>query len=457
MSKGANMKIVIIGGGPGGYVAALSAVQMGANVCLIEKEHFGGTCVNRGCIPTKALLKAIYPLVEAKRYQSMGIDMSSVSFNLDKIRSHSQKSAQLSRQGIEYLLKKREVKLIKGEVIDGNSQEVLVKLNSGEEFFESYDQLIIATGSYPAQIPGLPFDRDKIISSDEALLIRKIPENMLIIGGGVIGIEMATIYQNLGSKVTIVEMMPQLLPGEDPETVQILSQILMKNGIQLWMGQKIEKVETGVETCTVCLNKDNTLTQEEFEQILLAVGRKPQYPLKLIESLGIKLSPSGIEVNGFMQTNIENVYAIGDVNGSSLLAHTAFKEAKIACEHIMGKPCSPMDYSLVPRVVYSIPEFAAIGDSAGSTAYTFPYAANGRARAGNIREGMIKLFVSEGCIKACSIIGENASDIIGLANMAISKKIPLSQMEEIILAHPTYSEVFTDVIEVALGKPIHLA
>ena len=451
------MKIVIVGGGPGGYVAALSAVQAGAKVILVEKEHLGGTCVNRGCIPTKALLKAIHPLVEAKRYQSMGIDFSGVKTDLAKIRAHAQKAATLSRSGVEYLLKKREVQLIRGEVVGSKEGAVKIRLSDGEEFFESFDKLIIATGSQPSLIPGMPMDGEQVISSDEALLLKKIPESLLVVGGGVIGIEMATIFQALGSKVSIVEMMSQLIPGEDAECVNVLTQILMKMGIQIWTSQKIEGIETRADGCTVCLNKDNTISQEDFEQILIATGRKPLLPVSVLESLGVAYSPKGIPVNSFMQTNHPDVYAIGDVNGVSLLAHTAFKEAKIACRHILGQETEAMNYNTIPRVVYSIPEYASTGDLSKGEVFSFPYAANGRARACNIREGLIKLFVEDGLIKGCAILGENASDMISLATMAIEEKLPLHRLGEIVFPHPTFSEVFADVIEVALGSPIHLA
>jgi dihydrolipoamide dehydrogenase len=451
------MKILIIGGGPGGYVAALSAVQAGARVFLIEKEHLGGTCVNRGCIPTKALLKAIHPIVELKRYQSMGVDYSGLRTDLVKIRSHAQKAALLSRSGVEYLLKKREVQLIRGEVIGSKEGAVKIRLSDGEEFMENFDKLIIATGSEPSLIPGMSVDGEHVITSDEALLLKKIPETLLVVGGGVIGIEMATIYQALGAKVSIVEMMPQLLPGEDAECSKILGQLLMKMGIQIWTGQKIENIETRPDGCKVCLNKDNTISQEDFEQILIATGRKPSVPMAVLEPLGVTASPKGIPVNPYMQTNHPDVYAIGDVNGVSLLAHTAFKEAKIACSHILSKETPPMNYTTVPRVVYSIPEYASTGDLSKGEVFSFPYAANGRARACNIREGLIKLYVEEGLIVGCAILGENASDMISMATMAIEEKLTLHRLGEIVFPHPTFSEVFADVIEVALGSPIHLA
>jgi dihydrolipoamide dehydrogenase len=207
----------------------------------------------------------------------------------------------------------------------------------------------------------------------------------------------------------------------------------------------------------VCLNRDNTLSQEDFEQILIATGRKPLLPVSALESLGVAYSPKGIPVNPFMQTNHPDVYAIGDVNGVSLLAHTAFKEAKIACKHILGQETEGMNYTTIPRVVYSIPEYASTGDLSKGEVFSFPYAANGRARACNIREGLIKLFVVDGLIKGCAILGENASDLISMATIAIDEKLPLHRLGEIVFPHPTFSEVFADVIEVALGSPIHLA
>ncbi len=451
------MKVVVIGGGPGGYVAALHAVQSGAEVHLIEKGHLGGTCVNRGCIPTKALLKAVHPIVETKRYKAMGIDMSSIEMDVAKIRSHAQKSAQLSRKGIEYLLNKRSVAIIQGEAIGASNSFIEVKASDGEKKQIEFDKLIIATGSEPALIPGMEMDGERVITSNEALLMKKIPSTLLIVGGGVIGIEMATIYQALGSRVSIVEMMPQLLPGEDRECADILAQMLMKMGIQVWTQQKIEKIENRTDSCNVCLNKNNTIIEEDFEQILLATGRKALMPQPLLKDLGVQSNAKGVQVNEWMETSQPGVYAIGDVNGVSLLAHTAFKEAKIACRHLLGETTEPMNYHSVPRVVYSIPEFAATGSIEEGKIYTFPYAANGRARACNIREGLIKIAIQDNCITGCTILGENASDMIAFASLAIEEKMDLHRLGEIVFPHPTFSEVIADVIEVALGKPIHLA
>jgi dihydrolipoamide dehydrogenase len=451
------MNIVIIGGGPGGYVAAIRASQYGGKVTLIEKDFVGGTCVNRGCIPTKALLKGIEPLVELTRHQAMGFSCMNPLIDLNKLRSHCKKSVLLSRAGIEYLLKSNQVSFVKGEALSISNQTVFVKGSDQTEQKIEFDHLILSTGSIVAKIPGIEFDGKRIISSDEALEVEDIPKKLLIIGGGVIGVEMATIYGALGSQVQIVEMMNQILPGEDPEAVSILKNILSKAGIKIITGCKVVNVEKSIDMCQVCINKGEEINTEEFDKVLVCTGRRPNIQPFLLDPFGINYSNQGVITNEWLETNHKEVHAIGDLNGTSMLAHTAFTEAKIACARIFGKQTEPIRYSLMPRCIYTIPEFSAVGNTNTSEVYSFPFSANGRARASAIREGMIKVNIEKQKIVGCTIIGVNASDLISLATMAIQNQLTLKQLSQITFPHPTYSEVFPDVIEVAEKLPIHLA
>lgn len=450
------MNVVIIGGGPGGYVAAIRASQFGGKVTLIEKDFVGGTCVNRGCIPTKALLKGIEPLIELNRHQSMGFTCTNPGIDLNKLRGHAKKSIQLSRAGIEYLLKNKEVSLLKGEAISVDKNTVIVRGSDELEKKIEFNHLILSMGSVVSKIPGIEMDGKQVISSDEALEITEIPNKLLIIGGGVIGVEMATIYRALGSEVHIVEMMDQILPGEDKEAVNILKNTLLKLGIKINTGCKVENIQKTSTHCEVCIKSGETISKEDYDKILVCTGRKPNIQPGLLDPINIKYSHKGVETNEWMETNVENIHVIGDLNGISMLAHTAFTEAKIVCARIFGKHTEPIQYSLMPRCIYSIPEFAAVGNTNSPETYTFPFSANGRARASSIREGFIKVNIEENLIVGCTIIGINASDLISLATIAIQNKLTLEQLSFITFPHPTYSEVFPDVIEVAEKLPIHL-
>jgi dihydrolipoamide dehydrogenase len=450
------MNIAIIGGGPGGYVAAIKASQLGFETVLIEKENIGGTCVNKGCIPTKALLKGIHPLIEDNRLKQMGVNYSNLSIDIDKLRNHKNKALMISRQGIELLLKKYNVKLIRGTAREINNRKIAISAIDGKNEEVSFDKLILAMGSDISSIKGLEIDGNRIISSDEALELRKIPEKLLIVGGGAIGIEFATIYKALGSDVTIVEMMNQVLPGEDNESVEILKNCLIKLGIKIVLDCKIENVIKNTENIEVFLNKNGEAKEEYFDTILIATGRKPKIIDEIIKPLNIEYSLKGITTDNYLNTNNPDIYAIGDINGKSMLAHTAYTEAKIAVDRIFGNATNPIIYDLMPRCIFSTPEFASVGVTNSTKSYTFPYAANGRARASNIRDGLIKIFVENEKIIGGTIVGENASDMISFITLCISESLGLKKLAEITFPHPTFSEIIGEDIEVALGRPLHI-
>lgn len=451
------MRIVIIGGGPGGYVAAIRAAQLGGEVTLIEKEAVGGTCVNHGCIPTKALLKGVEPVLEFKKFQSLGLLGTLQGIDVEKLKSHAKKSILLSKTGIEYLLKINGITTIQGEALGYQDKAVIGKDANQQSFHLPYDKLILSMGSVPSRIPGIEWDGSMIISSDEALQLQNVPGSILIIGGGVIGVEMATIYAALGTKVTIVEMMSQILPGEDLECVQVLHQQLQKLGIQIKTGCKVEKVEKTASSCKVCIQQANETITEEFSQVLVATGRKPFIQENLLSPLGISFSSKGVPVNEYAETTHPDVYVIGDLNGVSMLAHTASTEGKTACARIFGQPVHPMQYSLQPRCVYTLPELASVGDTKNGKTYVFPYSANGRARTAGIREGKIKLFAEGKNLIGCTVIGQNASDMITMVTMALSHHLSAEELEQVTFPHPTYSEVLLDALEMVVGKPIHIA
>jgi len=450
------MNIAIIGAGPGGYVAAIKAAQQGSNVVLIEKDCVGGTCVNKGCIPTKALLKGIHPLIEDNRLKQLGINYSNLSIDIDKLRNHKNRSLLISRQGIELLLKKYNVKLIKANAKEIINNKIIITSNDGNCSEIEYEKIMLSMGSEISQIRGSEIDGDRTISSDEALELRDIPRKMLIVGGGAIGIEFATIYKALGSEVTIVEMMSQILPGEDTESVEVLRNCLIKLGIKVIVNCKVDNVLKRSNDAQVCLIVDGVQNQECFDKILIATGRKPNIIEEIIKPLNIEYSFKGVLTNNYMETNNPDVFAIGDINGKSMLAHTAYTEAKIAVDRILGNSTKPISYDLMPRCIFSTPEFASVGATSCNKSYVFPYAANGRARASNIREGLIKLFVDNETIIGGTIVGENASDMISFITLCISENMSLKNLSEITFPHPTFSEIIGEAIEVAMGRPLHI-
>jgi len=452
------VKIVIIGGGPAGYVAAIRASQMGGEVTLIEKENVGGTCVNRGCIPTKAILKSVHPLLEREKIEQLGVNFSDLNYDINKIRSHSNKAVIMSRQGIEYLLKKNNVTVVKGEAVEAQGKSIILKTTENKEEKVNFDKLIIALGSVVSKIPKIEFDTNKVITSDYALLLKEIPKRLLIIGGGAVGLEFGIIYKALGSSVTIVEMMEQILPGEDSESVEILNKSLIKSGINVITSCKVEnlEVDSSKNEIKLSLNKEGSLTEEIFDVVLVAAGRKPNINDNILKPLNVEYSVKGIVVNDYMQTSNPDVFAIGDINGKSMLAHTAYKEAIIASCKIFDKETKPINYDLMPRCVYSLPEFASVGKTKGEKSFVFPYSANGRARAHGIKEGMIKIFTEDNYITGCTIVGENATELIASVEIAIKEKIDIKKLTDITFPHPTFSEVFGEVCEVAIGLPLHI-
>ncbi len=449
------MKIVVIGGGPGGYVTAIRCAQYGGEVTVIEKNHLGGTCVNVGCIPTKALIKGVEPLIQWKSYTSVGIDGEKPSINLKKLQKHAKKAVTMSRQGIGFLLKKNNVNVIQGEAVSVKDKKVLVQ-STEKELSVPFDKLILATGSVPSSIPSIVPDHERIIYSDKALEIAEIPARFVIIGAGVIGLEMATIYNQLGSKVTVLEWMDQVLPCEDKESTEALKKSLQKAGITILNGCKVESVKNDNGIVTVKWTQNSEQNSMDCETVLIATGRKPLINEPLFNSLQLDYSPKGIVTNEYMETNQPDVYAIGDVNGKWMLAHTASREGLIAAARIFGKEVEPINYEYQPSVIFTHPEYSAVGKRTASKTCIFPYSANGKARASGIREGFAKLFIEDNLLVGCTFFGDHSSDMISLATLIIQNKIPLPVAANTTFPHPTLSEVFSEAIELAEGIPLHL-
>ncbi|MGB9843769.1 MAG: dihydrolipoyl dehydrogenase [Caldisericia bacterium] len=454
--------LIIIGSGSAGYVCAIRAADLGKKVLLIENRDLGGTCMNRGCIPTKAIIKAAEVYREAKESNVFGISFLDISFDPKGIKNWKESVVKKLVSGLEFLIKSRNIviKNGKGYILDGN----IVEINSkeGKERFKGKD-VVIATGSEPAIFKNFNIDHIDVLTSDDALELTEYPEEMVIIGAGAIGIEFADFFNTFGTKVKIVEMMPQIIPTlKDRKITTVIQRILQKRGIDFKLGVKIENIEKKNGKVSLILENGEVI---ETKKVLVSIGRKFNTENIGLENIGIKTNGGKIVVDEYLRTNIENHYAIGDVTGGLLLAHKAMKEGEIAAEIISGKEVK-MDYRVIPWVIFSNPEIATVGlteEEAESTGISvvrgeFPFAANGKAVSSNSTDGFVKLIAKEENhqIIGAQIIGNNASNLIGELTLAIKNNLKLEDISDTVHTHPTLSEVILEASKVPLGSVIHI-
>ncbi|MBL4936028.1 dihydrolipoyl dehydrogenase [Clostridium sp. YIM B02515] len=452
--------IVVLGGGPGGYVAAIKAAQLGAKTALIEKENVGGVCLNVGCIPTKTLLKSAKVYEDIMHSEKFGIDIldrSSININLDNLMKRKDSIVNKLTGGVKVLLKQNGVEVYNGygEALDKNTLLV-----NGETL--KTKNLIIATGSstFIPNTKGLKeaFEKGYAITSTEALTMDKIPENFIVIGGGVVGVEFAALYNALGSKVTILQR-SQILRSLDKDVREAMEKILRSKGINIVYGVDIEKYENNKVICKV--NGEKKIY--EGDKILISIGRTPN--LKGIEKLNLKLDKKGIVTDEKLRTNIEGIYAIGDVNGKYMLAHVASAEGIAAVENIMGKE-EKINYDKVPSCIYTFPEVGVVGLSEEEArerghkviTSTFPMTANGKAMAEGETDGFVKIVADEqyGEVLGVHIIASHATDMIAEAVTTLELEGTVYDLAKAVHPHPTLSEVVMEAAHGAIGKPIHI-
>lgn len=457
------MKIAILGGGPGGYVAALKAAQRGAQVTVIENSEVGGTCLNKGCIPTKALVASAEALHKARHLSDFGIDLDgAVSPNIQKIMERKDKVVATQVKGIKGLFKSWGVNLVEGTGLLSDTNKIEVKKKDGSAAFVEADRIIIATGSRPAQIPAFHFDNANILSSDEALELKEIPKSLLIVGAGVIGCEFACIFSEFGTDVTIVEMQPRALLTEDFEISELFERELKKKKIKLLTGVGITKIENNSAGIKAILSDGRELTAEK---LLVSIGRTLNSDNLGLETLGIKKGPRGeILVNEKMETNLRGIYAVGDVVGGILLAHVASTEGIAAAENACGME-THMDYSVVPAAIFTAPEIASVGlrehqameKGLKFTTGRFQFRTLGKAHAIGEITGFVKIITDASTDKIIGghIIGPHASDLIHELALAMKHGLTAKNIAETIHAHPTLSEGLMEAAEDVHGTAIH--
>ncbi len=456
---------IVIGSGPGGYVAAIRAAQLGQKVTIVEKEYIGGVCLNVGCIPSKALIAAGHRYETAKHSDKYGIIAENVKVDFTKVQEFKAGVVQKLTGGVEGLLKGNKIEIVRGEAyfVDSNSLKVMTETSSQTYNFKN---AIVATGSRPIELPTFKFSK-RVLNSTGALNLNEIPEKIVVIGGGVIGIELGGAYANFGSQVTILEGAEDILSvGFEKQMSALVKKELKKKGAEIYtkaMAKGAEETENGV---VVTFEVKGEEKKVEADYVFVMVGRRPNTDELGLEQVGVKVNERGvIEIDKQCRTNINNIYAIGDIVPGPQLAHKASYEAKIAAEAIAGHP-SEIDYIGIPSVVFSDPELASVGylendaKNEGIDLITakFPYAGNGRALSLDSADGFVKLVVAkeDGVVIGAQIAGANASDIISELGLAIEAGMTAEDIALTIHAHPTLGEMTMEAAEVALGSPIHV-
>ena len=457
--------VIVIGAGPGGYVCAIRCAQLGMSVAVVEKrDALGGTCLNIGCIPSKALLHASERFDESKNhFKSLGIDIPTPKVNLKNMMKHKSDVIDANTQGIEFLFKKNKIDWLKGagKITASDTVEV------GKESYQA-DNIIVATGSDVVALPNIEIDEKRIVSSEGALELSSVPKSMVVIGGGVIGLEMGAVWSRLGAKVTVVEFLDRILPGMDTDCAKDMKKILEKSGVEFKLSTKVTSAKAGKSSVALELEPASGGESEKMttDVVLVAVGRKAYTDKLGLADIGVEMDDRGrVKVGEFFDTNVDGVYAIGDVIAGPMLAHKAEEEGVVLAEMLAGQS-GHIDYNLIPGVVYTYPEVASIGrteeqlkaDGVNYNVGKFPFMANGRARSMQATDGFVKILADAKTDKilGCHILGAEAGTLIHEVAAIMEFGGSAEDLARTCHAHPTLSEVVKEAALAVDKRPIHM-
>lgn len=458
--------IVIIGGGPGGYVAAIRAAQQGLNTAVIEKEKMGGICLNWGCIPTKTLLKSASQMSFLNKAEQYGFKVGKTEPNFPAIIKRSREVANTNAKGVDFLMKKNKISVLKGRARLSSTSTITLfdKKNQEIERIES-KHIIIATGSRPRMIPGAKWDGKQIITSSEALVLKKPPESMVIIGAGAIGMEFAYLYHTFGTQVTVVEMLPQILPAEDEAVSKALQKIYQKSGMEILTQSKVDHVDVTGNKVTLTVSQNEKTRKITAETCLIAIGVQGNIEELGLEDLNIQTKENSIVVDAFGRTNVQNIYAIGDVVGAPCLAHVASHEGLVCVDHIAGLETHPVNLDNIPHCTYCQPQVASIGlteKQAKEKGFnvkigTFPFSANGKARAIGETDGFVKVIfdAEHGELLGAHLLGPEATELIAEFGVLKTLEATYEDVINTIHAHPTLSETIFEAVLDSQGQALH--
>ena len=464
----ASADVVIIGGGPGGYVAAIRAAQLGLQTVCVEMDRtLGGTCVNVGCIPSKALLQSSEHLEFARIHAAEhGLVLGEVSFDLARMMQRKDDVVAQNTKGVEFLFRKNKITWARGRGTLKSGNVVEVEASDGTTSTYQAKHVILATGSVPMELPFLKFDEERVLSNVGALKIPQVPKHLVVIGGGVIGLELGSVWRRLGATVTVVELAPTILPGNDADIIREATKIFAKQGLEIRAGTKVTGADRDGDTIRVQVEKDGKSDTIEADYVLVSVGRRPSLTGVDAEALGLTLGARGeIVVDHEMRTNLPNVFAIGDAVGGKLLAHKAEEEGVIAAEVIAGKPVT-MHYRSMPSIVYTWPEIASVGlteqevkeSGRAYKAGKFPFSANGRARTAGETQGFVKFIADADTdeLLGCHMIGPNVSELIPEVVLAFEYRGSSEDIGITVHSHPTLSEAVKEAALAVTGRAIHI-
>ncbi len=459
--------VLIIGSGPGGYVAAIRASQLGMKVGVVEKAELGGVCLNWGCIPTKALLKSAQVLDYVNHAGDYGVICETKpQADLERMVRRSREVAEKMSKGVQFLFKKNNIELIAGHGSVADNRHVVVRDAAGNETRHKSAHIILATGARPRELPNLKPDGERIISYREALTQKTIPGRLLVVGAGAIGSEFAYFYSTLGSRVTLVEFLPGIVPLEDEEVSRQLERSFRKNGMEVMTSSSVEKVEVEGRVCHVSIQTPKGIQIRDADLVLSAAGVSPNLENLGLEALGIAIEKGKIRVDEFYRTSVRGVYAIGDIVGGPALAHVASAEGIVCVEKIAGKSPAPVNYNNIPSCTYTYPEIASVGyteKTAGEAGFEvrigkFPFTASGKATASGHKDGFVKLVFDAryGELLGAHLIGENVTEMIGGLAMARNLETTGHEIIKTIHPHPTMSEAIMEAAAEAYGEVIHI-